>query len=144
MTAAIPFCAFGGQGVIPSAASFDDYIRVVLVVDVTVPAGRALSGAAVSVVELRNATGAVEAAMRAPIAITRVDPIPAKTDWESAMKPGGAPFDGNLAAGVTRVRIEAWLTKHPRSYPLTAHVVITTPTGPVEVDGPTNGEWPTG
>jgi hypothetical protein len=144
MAAAIPFCAFGGQGVLPSTASFDDYVRVILVVDLTLPPGRAVQGAAVSVVELRNATGAVEAAMRAPIEITRVDPIPAKTDWATAMRPGGAPFDGTLTPGVTRVRVEAWLTRHPRSFPLKVHVVITTPAGPIEVSGPTNGEWPTG
>jgi hypothetical protein len=142
--ASVAFCAFGGQGVVPTGAGPDDYVRVVVVVDVTVAAAGPLVGVAPSSIALRNDEGVVESAMRAPIGVTRVDPIPATTTWANALSPSGPSFDGRLAPGLTRLRIEAWLGRRPRSLPLRVHVVVASPAGPIEADGAVNGEWPTG
>jgi hypothetical protein len=142
--ATLAFCAFGGQGVLGAGMRSEDYIRVVAVVDLTVTSSSPTAGVALDSIALRDDNGVVEAAMRAPISVVRVEPIPAATTWETAMHPGGTPFDGTLAPGRTRLRIEAWLTTHPHSYRLRAHVVLVGSHGPIEADGAVDGEWPTG
>jgi hypothetical protein len=146
--ASLAFCAFGGQGVLGADARFEDFIRVVAVIDVTAPPPAVTAASTpghvdVAAVELRNDEGVVEASMRALVDVTRVDPIPPTTTWETALR-RGAPFDGTLRPGLSRLRVEAWLTTRPRSHPLRARVVLTAPTGPVVADGPVLGEWPTG
>jgi hypothetical protein len=143
----VAFCGFGGQGVLATGMRWEDFIRVILVVDVTVPATQGdgwVRDVTLSSIAMVNDEGVVEASMRAAVSVERVEPIPATTTWANATRPGALPFDGVLWPGRTRLRIEAWLTRHPRSYPLRVRVVLDSPTGPIDADGAVNGEWPTG
>jgi hypothetical protein len=140
----VAFCGFGGQGVLGPGMRWEDFIRVIVVVDVTVPGTDFVRDVTLSSIAMVNDEGVVEASMRAPISVERVEPMPATTTWENATRPGALPFDGVLWPGRTRLRVEAWLTAHPRSYPLRVRVVIASPAGPLEADGAVNGEWPTG
>lgn len=142
-TMAVAFCGFGGQGVLGAGARWEDFIRVVVVVDIDSPSPGPLAGVTLSSIAMVNDEGVVEASMRSPITVDRVEPIPAATTWENALRPGARPFDGRLAPGRTRLRVEAWLTTHPR-HPVKVHVVLASPDGPVEGDGGISGEWPTG
>jgi hypothetical protein len=142
-TMAIAFCGFGGQGVLGAGARWEDFIRVVVVVDVDSSGVAALHGVTLSSIAMVNDEGAVEASMRSPIHVDRVEPIPEATTWETALRPGTRPFDGTLTPGRTRLRVEAWLTTHPRR-PVRVHVVLDSPAGPVEAHAAINGEWPTG
>lgn len=140
-SASVAFCAFGGQGVVPIDAGVDDWVRVVVVLDVHVDAPvRAVRPESI---ELLGDAG-IESAMKSVISVGRVASAPAKTTWAEAIDDRGAPFDGTLAAGATRLRIEAWLTRHPRGLPSRAHVVLATDAGPIDASGDVAGEWPTG
>jgi hypothetical protein len=142
--ASVAFCAFGGQGVLGPGMRPEDYVRVIAVVDVSTPAGSAQSPVTVASIALRNEEGVVEATMRgAPITVARVEPIPAVTTWAAAIDTPGSLFDGTLAPGRTRLRIEAWLTTHPRSPHLRVHVALGGGAGSIEADGAVDGEWPT-
>ena len=141
LAATVPFCAYGGQGVVPMDAGPDDYIRVIAVVDVTVtsPAHHVK----VASLALKGSDGGVEATLRAPITIERIDPIPPTTSWATAMQTRGKPFDGNLAPGKTRIRIEGWLDRHPRTMAASVIVSLTTDAAPIQATGAVAGEWPT-
>jgi hypothetical protein len=146
-SASVAFCAFGGNGVLATGMRWEDFIHVIVVVDVTVPGAPGdgwVRDVTLSSIAMVNDEGVVEASMREIQSVARVEPIPAATTWETAMRPGAQPFDGVLWPGRTRLRIQAWLTTHPRSYPLRVRVVLASPSGAIEADGAVNGEWPTG
>jgi hypothetical protein len=126
----------------PAGASPDDFVRVVVVVDVTLPEGASAAGVAVEGVELSNDDGAT--AMRALVEVGRVEPR-AEISWASAMQERGRPFDGNLAAGTTRLRIEAFLARQPRGLQQRVRVLLRRDGGaPIAAEGSVDGEWPTG
>jgi hypothetical protein len=120
VSASIPFCAYGGLGVLPAGVDGADYYRVIAYVVMK-------SSAAVRNVTLRALDVAGDAGVEASMAkLENLERLPPSAPlsppdvWQSR---GGA-FDGTLAPGETRLRIEAWITRPPRSHPSTLRVEL--------------------
>lgn len=138
-SASMPFCAFGGSGVLPTGANPNDFYRAIAVVIVRSPTPA--TGVAVRAVDVQVDAG-TQATLERIESVERLDPKAAVTPpgvWASR----GAPFDGALAAGDTILRIEAWLTTRP-STPSTLHVELAGSGLTVSAACALVMEWPTG
>jgi len=139
-TMTVAFCAFGGQGVMPVDASPDDYVRVLAFVVVRAPA--AATGVSVSAVDVTG-DGGLEASLRKVESVERLA-SDAKLTAPDVWRSRGAPFDGTLAPGETKLRVEAWITKRPRSRPAELRVGVAGPTLRANATCALAIEWPTG
>lgn len=144
LSGSVPFCAYGGQGVLAADANFDDFYRVIAIVDVTAPDGVSTRALTVRAIELLGDGGRVEASMRSVISVMRMPPPARAPTWADSMDARNAPFDGALSPGTTRLRIEAWLTRPPRTMAQSVRIELGAPGLRALLLGPTQGEWPTG
>lgn len=139
-TAAIAFCAYGGTGVLPSNVDPDTMYRVLAWLSVR--AAEPTSGVTLRAVEVTGEAG-VEATLRRVEGIERLDPA-APLEKPGAWQSRGAPFDGALAPGGTKLRVEAWLTHRPKSRPATLRLALGNDAVSVTASCPLIDEWPTG
>lgn len=140
MSLAIPFCAFGGNGVVPADASPDDFYRVLAWA--VVGANTDVSGLEVRALEI-SGDGGVEATMKRIESVERLDPK-ASLETPAVWQSRGKPFDGKLAPGETRLRIEAWITKRPRSRPAILRLALGAGAAQASATCKLEIEWPTG
>jgi hypothetical protein len=120
ISASIPFCAYGGLGVMPAGVDGANYYRVIAYAVVKSPG--AAKDVTLRALEIDGDAG-VEATMTKLQGVERLPPTASLSPpgvWQSR---GGA-FDGTLAPGETRIRIEAWITRPPRSHPSTLRVEL--------------------
>jgi hypothetical protein len=143
-TGAVLFCAYGGQGVLPAGAKPDAYYRVVLLFELTTPAGSPTETLPLTQLVLEDANGKPLARMRAPISVERAPRVALTSAWQSALDNHGPPFDHRYASGTTRVRVEAWLDTRPAVLPARVRVGLGSAPALVELSGTVAGEWPTG
>lgn len=141
---AVLFCAYGGQGVLPTGAKPDAYYRVVLLFELTTPAGSPTEALPLTQLVLEDANGKPVARMRSPIGVERAPRVALTAAWQSALDDHGPPFDDRYASGTTRVRVEAWLDTRPAAPPARVRVVLGSAPALVELSGAVAGEWPTG
>jgi hypothetical protein len=71
---------------------------------------------------------------------------PGRTDsgsWAFFLNPQGTPFDGDLPAGRTRLRIRASLTSSGGDFLTRVRVTLEGDGGPFVIEGDVWGVWPT-
>ena len=136
----IAFCAYGGAGVLSSDASPNDFYRAIAWVVIRSPAE--VQGASLRTLEILGDAG-VEATMKRIESVERLDataPLTPPGVWQAR----GKPFDGTLAAGETRLRIEVWITRPPRSHPSTLRIEVGSERSRATSTCNLGIEWPTG
>ena len=143
-TGAVLFCAYGGQGVLPTGAKPESYYRVIVLFEVTTPDSAPTEALSLASLSLEDAGGSAVARMRALISAERAARTPLTDAWRSALDDRGPRFDDRYAPGITRVRVEAWLDTRPAAPPARVRVVLAGAGAPVEISGAVAGEWPTG
>ncbi len=148
ITARSLFCAYGGVGLVPDLLPPGyETMFVSMVFEIDNP-GPPLAGVTVAGASLRDATGA-------PLAsLVRLDhfvdlsaePAPDPT-WGSFavyLNGTGTPFTGTLPTGTTRLRIHYSISSSAGlPYPDHCRAELSTSAGPLVIEGPLDGVWPT-
>jgi len=146
-TATTLFCAYGGVGLVPDPLppGYETEFAAI-VVELDNP-GAAVEGVSVLGAALLDGAGTPSASLRRVdhvVVLPEAPPDPSFGIFAVYLNPEGAPFDGSVPPGRTRLRMRFSLDRDPTALPARCRLELGGfGTAPLVIEGKVDGSWPT-